>query len=402
MSKRMIENWLDGYSEYTEKTESPKNFNKWAGISAIAAALRKKVKFQLGRLSTYPNLYLVLVAEPGVARKTQALSYATDLTYKVDSIIHSADSTTRESLIEDLEIAKQDHLMLDGTMLQHNSLSIISREFESFLGQKKENARMLVLLTDLFDCGDRPWEYKTKNKGKNILNAVYLNLLAATTPESLASSLPSSAIGGGLTSRILFVWATEKTQKFAIPPRPSETLVRALTQDLEVISRITGVYEFSTSCERKWIEWYETYDNESIHRICKDRAFSGWYSRKSVFVLKLAQILTAARTNSMMIEWNVVNEALELLAEIELSMDKAFTAVGRSDITIDVTTVCSIVDKYRKIPEKQLLQIVHRDIDSNKFDNVMDTAIRCGSVLKKITDGRVIYYSVANEKECKE
>jgi len=394
MSRRNLENWLDGYAEYTALTESPRNFNRWSGISAIAAALRKKVKFQLGRLSTYPNLYLVLVAEPGVARKTQALSYATDLTYKIDSIIHSADSTTRESLIEDLEIAKQDHVMTDGTMLQHNSLSIISREFESFLGQKKENARMLVLLTDLFDCGDRPWEYKTKNRGKNILNAVYLNLLAATTPESLASSLPSSAIGGGLTSRILFVWATEKTQKFAIPPRPSEVLVKALIQDLEIISRITGVYEFSPNCEEKWINWYETYDNESIYRICKDRAFSGWYSRKSVFVLKLAQILTAARTNSMIIEWSIVEEALALLEEIEQDMDKAFTAVGRSDITVDVTAVCAIIEKYGKIHEKQLLHLVYRDMDAAKFDNVMATAIRCGSVVKEIVDGRVIYHTV--------
>ena len=399
MSRRNLGNWLDGYNEYTEKTESPRNFHKWAGIAAIAAALRKKVKFQLGRLSTYPNLYVVLVAEPGVARKTQALSYATDLTYKVDSIVHSADSTTRESLIEDLEIAKQDHLMLDGTMLQHNSLSIISREFESFLGQKKENARMLVLLTDLFDCGDRPWEYKTKNRGKNILNAVFLNLLAATTPESLASSLPSSAIGGGLTSRIIFVYADSKTEKWAEPPRPPELLVKALTQDLEMISRITGVYAFSPECRERWIHWYETYDNESIYRICKDRAFGGWYSRKSVFVLKLAQVLTAARTNSMTIEWNIIEEALELLEEIETTMDKAFTAVGRSDITVDVTNVCSIVDKYGRIPEKQLLHLVYRDMDSSKFDNVTATAIRCGSIMKEIVDGRVMYYSSRRPKE---
>jgi len=394
MSRRMLENWLDGYNEYTEKTESPRNFHKWAGISAVAAALRKKVKFQLGRLSTYPNLYIVLVAEPGVARKTQALSYATDLTYEVDSIIHSADSTTRESLIEDLEIAKQDHSMNDGTMLQHNSLSIISREFESFLGQKKENARMLVLLTDLFDCGDRPWQYKTKNKGKNVLNAVFLNLLAATTPESLASSLPSSAIGGGLTSRILFVYAQGKTEKWAEPPMPPELLVKALVQDLEVIARLTGVYEFSPECRENWKTWYETYDNESIYRVCKDRAFSGWYSRKSTFVLKLAQILTAAKTNSMVIEWNVIEEAIGLLEEVESDMDKAFTAVGRSDLTVDVTAVCSIIDKYGKIPEKQLLQLVYRDMSADKFDIVMATAIRCGSVTKAIVDGRVVYETI--------
>ena len=314
----------------------------------------------------------------------------------MDSIIQSADSTTRESLIEDLELAAQDHLMPDGTVLKHNSISIISREFESFLGQKKENARMLVLLTDLFDCGDRPWEYKTKNRGKNTLNAVYVNLLAATTPESLAASLPSSAIGGGLTSRIIFVWATKKLKKIAIPPKPPDALVRALSQDLEVIARITGTYHFSTSCEKKWIDWYENFDGDSTRYICKDYAFSGWYSRKSVFVLKLAQVLTAARTNSMVIEWNIIEEALELLEDIESDMAKAFNAVGRSDVTIDVEAIRQVISRYGTISEKQLMHIVWRDMDSAKFDNVISTAIRCGSVIKEIVDGRIIYRNADN------
>jgi hypothetical protein len=394
MSRRNLENWLDGYSEYTLQTESPRNFNKWSGISAIAAALRKKVKFQLGRLSTYPNLYIVLVAEPGVSRKTTALNYCTEITGEIDSIINSADSTTRESLIEDLELAAQDHSMDDGTNLKHNSLSIISREFESFLGQKKENARMLVLLTDLFDCGGKPWQYKTKNKGKNVLNAVYLNLLAATTPESLASSLPSSAIGGGLTSRILFVNASGERVKYAEPPVPSPVLVKALIQDLEIISRITGTYEFSPECRLKWIDWYEEFDGESIHRICKDRAFSCWYGRKSTFVLKLAQILTAARTNSLIVEWHIIEEAFALLEEVESTMDQAFTAVGRSDITVDVTAVCSIVEKYGKIYEKQLLHLVYRDMSADKFDIVIATAVRCGSITKELVGDKVIYKSV--------
>ena len=64
---------------------------------------------------------------------------------------------------------------------------------------------MLVFLTDLFDCRELPWKYRTKGRGDNTIENLYLNLLAATTPDSLASSLPALAIGGGLTSRILFI-----------------------------------------------------------------------------------------------------------------------------------------------------------------------------------------------------
>ena len=320
MTNRKLNNWLEGYLEYTNETESPKSFNLWSGVSAIASGLRKKVKFQLGRLSTYPNLYIILVAEPGVSRKTTAIDYSTDITKEVDAIIHSADSTTRESLIEDLELAAQDQLMPDGSNFKHNSLSIISREFESFIGEKSENTKIRVLLTDLFDCGSKAWEYKTKNKGKNKLNAVYLNLLAATTPDSLACALPASAIGGGLTSRILFILPTRDRKKFAEPPIPDRELVKALIHDLEIISRLAGVYRFSESCREKWIDWYNKYDGESIYRICKDRSFSSWYSRKSVFIQKLSVILLASRSDEMVIEWDIVEEAIAMLEGVERTM----------------------------------------------------------------------------------
>jgi len=72
---------------------------------------------------------------------------------------------------------------------------------------------MLVLLTDLFDCEELPWKYRTKHSGSNVIPSVFLNLVAATTPDALASALPSTAIGGGLTSRIMFIWADKKYKK---------------------------------------------------------------------------------------------------------------------------------------------------------------------------------------------
>lgn len=389
---RKLSNWLSGYLEYTGNTESPELFNLWTGISCVAAALRKKVYFSLGRIRVYPNLYIVLVAEPGTARKTQAITYGRRIMSKLDSIILSADAITMQALLEDIENASQVEHMPDGTVMTHNSLTILSREFESFLGQKKENTPMLVLLTDLFDCEELPWKYRTKNSGTNTLSAVFLNILAATTPGSLASSLPSSAIGGGLTTRILFVFMDGKHKKVAIPEPPPQTLEVALAHDLEIISRIVGVYKFSEEAKEEWIKWYESYNENSPKRICTDPSFDGWYARKPMLMLKISQALAAARSSSLVMEWETVLEAQSLIESIEKNMGKTFTAVGKSDVSSEVALVISLVEKHKVIDEKHLLHLVWRDIDAKKFDNVVATAIRSGAISREMRGPNSVIY----------
>lgn len=396
-NSRKLENWLDAYCRYTEETESAAIFHKWVGLSMLAGALRKKTWLSLGRLKVFPNLYIVLVSEPGIARKSQAISWGTEILSEVPSVITSADSITREAMLQDLETCAVDENLADGTVFRHSSLYIISKEFESFLGQKKDNTKMLVLLTDLFDAQEIPWKYRTKNSGSSTIPSVFLNLLAATTPESLASSLPTIAIGGGLTSRIIFVWASERTKRIAFPELTPEikSLKEKLTTDLNSISRIIGAYKLSDESRAKWEEWYNKYDEKAKNRICKDPSFNGWYSRKPTFIMKLIQVLTAARTNDLIIEWPDFLKAFSLLEEVEHAMVKTFSAIGRSEITADVDIVMSTIQKHGKITEKQLFLMLWRDIDSKKMDNVLATVTRTGKVRREYTatpQGNVITY----------
>ena len=138
MGERVM-SWLEDYMEYTEDTESSMLFNKWVGISTIASALRKKVWLEVGRLKVFPNLYIVLVAEPGIARKSQAITYASSIISGVSDIKVAADSTTAQSLFQELEESTTYDRLPDGTPVRHASLSVISKEFESFLGSASQN-----------------------------------------------------------------------------------------------------------------------------------------------------------------------------------------------------------------------------------------------------------------------
>lgn len=382
---RRLDNWLESYLEYTLETEPAKQFHIWTGLSAIASALRKKVWFRFGRIRIHPNLFVVLVSEPGVARKTQAITYGEEIVSEVSAIVTSADAITPQAMLEDLERSKAEEVMPDNTTLMHNSLSIISSEFESFLGQKKDNTKMLVLLTDLYDCKIRPYRYRTKGAGTNVIASAFLTLEAGTTPESLASSLPPTAIGGGLTTRILFIWADGKEKKVDVPEISAEIkeLKKHLIHDLTVMSRIVGAYTYNKESRKWWKNFYNNYEELSPERLCKDPTFRGWYSRKPTLMLKVGMLLAAAKSNTLTIGILELEEALARIESVEEVMHKAFLAVGRSEITPDVALVMTIVQREKVISEKQLMSLVWRDIDNLKFDNVINTTIRAGNIKRE-------------------
>jgi len=389
MSRRLPD-WMEGYYSYVANTESPRLFHKWTAFSVIAGALQKKVWFNFGRIKIYPNLFVVLVSEPGISRKTQAISFGEEIVAEVSGIHRSADAITPQAMLEDLETAKEDEQMRDGSTFIHNSLYIISGEFESFLGQKGDNQKMIVLLTDLFDCKTRPYKYRTKHSGSNVIESPFLNLLAATTPESLASCLPARAIGGGLTSRILFPWSEDKGTKVPVPGVTSweelqtyrkensevQRIKKELVSDLAVIRGLSGGYNYTNESYQWWVDWYTDYDERSPTRLCKDTAFKGWYSRKPLFVLKLGMILSAAKRNTMTVTSDELKEALHHIEEVEASMENAFVAVGKSDIAAEVAEVTRIIKQEGIIEERFVRQRTVRDIDNTKFDNVIKTVLQ--------------------------
>ena len=380
---RALPDWITEYLTYTENTESAAIFHKWTAISLLAAVLRRKVWFNFGRIKIFPNLYIVFVAEPGVARKTQAIGFGEEILTEVSGITLAADVTTIQALLDDLEESVSSHLLPSGENFSHASLTVSSGEFESFLGDKKENSRMLVVLTDLFDCKQRPFKTRTRHSGSNEIANPFLNIIAATTPDSLANALPSTAIGGGLTSRIIFIWAEGKRRKVDVPEKPPAIIKSNLVKDLVVISRISGGYSFSPEGREWWSKYYQAFDETDPNRICKDPAFRGWYSRKPLFILKLATILTASTTSTQLVGPPALDRALLYLEEAERTMTKTFSAVGRSAVTADVDMVRRVIKTYQLISENALLQMVWRDVDSKKFDTVIHTILRSGEVSRK-------------------
>lgn len=376
--------WLTLYEEYTSDTESAALFNRWVGISTIASALRKKTWLELGRLKVFPNMYIVLVAEPGVARKSQAISYASSIIDDIPAIITSADSITPQALIQDIEEATCYDTIPGHTVMRHASLSVISKEFESFLGSAGSSSKMLVTLTDLFDAGESPWKHRTKSSGNTLIPSVFLNILGATTPQSLQSCLSELAVGGGLTSRIMFIYSNKPSKKVAVPELTERVkeLRDILSTELMRISLLAGAFVFTEEGLNFWKNWYEDYNATSKDRMQPRREFDGWYSRKPMMIQKLSIIVSASHSNSRLVGVAELEKAIELVEEMEEGMGCIFAeeklkviASGVSE-TKQSNMLLRYVKEYGSIEEKHLLHLVWRDIDEDDFDGHMNLVLQ--------------------------
>ena len=62
------------------------------------------------------------------------------------------------------------------------------------------------------------WKYQTKGAGtSDYIDNVWVNILGGTTPGLLQSTIPVDAIGSGLTSRMVFVYADKKGKVIPTP-----------------------------------------------------------------------------------------------------------------------------------------------------------------------------------------
>lgn len=394
MSERHFANWLTEYCDYTKETEPPVHYHVWTGIYVITSALQRKVWIQFGRRRMFPNLYIVLVSPPGRCRKGAAISLGVDLLKKIPGVAVTSDSTTREQLIRAMAGAKNDLSYEDPdgaglVMEQHCSVSAISKELGSFLGVK--NTHLITFLTDIYDCDDE-WEYSTKHHGTDKIQGACLNFIGAITPDWLARNLPMDAIGGGYSSRVLFVVGRYKKQRVTIPPDSPELrrTARLLVEDLERIATLVGPYRWNKDAYTIYDEWYQGIDDDKPS--IEDPRFMGYLERKPAMVLKASMALAASKRNDLIIEADDVAQAKTLMDQLEEWMSDAFGGLGEYDKAIVIERILKQFYARKQMNFQELLRANYRDVDITGLEAILQTLQRMGEIGIMDVDGVPTYY----------
>jgi len=372
--ERHLPDWIDAFMLYTENTEPPVLYRKWTAISVIAAALQRKCRVEWGTsLVFYPNLYIVLVG-PSATGKGTAMSPGLDLLEDLKHIRIAAQSTSLQALIRRLkETNFNDPDLETGEMQMHSSMTIFSKEFTVFLGY--HNRELMSALCDWYDC-DRHWTYETIARKKEEIVGVWVNLIGGTTPDLIQSSMPLDAIGGGLTSRIIYIYEEKKSKLVPLPMQSQKEreLYTTLLHDLEKICMFSGCFKYTTDLMDAWTEWVN-YNEANPPALGKK--FDGYLGRRRTHVMKLSMIMSASRNSDdpMVITRDDFERALRTLEAAETKMPLTFKGVGHSDkagLLRDVLAYLLTL-KTDEIPFHMYAEYFQDDMDKFEMDRMLST-----------------------------
>lgn len=370
---RKLPDFIEAYVEYTKNTESPLSYHLWSAISLIAICLERRCYQIWGHSEIFPNQYIILVGPSGV-RKGEPLTIARSfLEQQGRSVI--AEAVTKESLIHKMQVSM--NTFQDGNRLQMQCpAAIVVEEFAVFLGEN--NLPFMAQLTNWYDSRGK-WSYSTRGRGEEEIMGLCVNILGSMAPDWVASSIPINAIGGGFTSRIIFVVEQRKGKTITNPNTiaPNPALREKLEADLETISKLTGEFRFDDEALALYEEWYEDQDQKVALGMpaVRDPRFQGYNSRRATHVKKIAMACSAARSDSLVVGEADFQRALALLEHAEQNMPEVFGAIGRSLYAAQTKDVMDFIAAKGVATKSEVMQRFYRDIDGKTLSIIETTLI---------------------------
>lgn len=374
---RNFPDWLGAYLQYTTPTEAPTHLRFWAGVSAIAGALQRKVWINQEFYQWYPNFYILIVAPPAVVQKTTTAGIAMRLLRQVPGAKFGPDVVTWPALIEKFAGSKVD-FPYNGSFYPQCALTLESGELGNLIDP--QDRAMVDLLVALWDGKQGTFEKETKSSGIDKIINPWINLIGCTTPAWIAGNFPDYMIGGGFTSRCVFVYAEKKVKKIAYPkrhiPPGHRELAKALVEDLIEISKLCGEYELTEEAYVWGEAWYDRHVDKPAIALNNDR-FGGYLGRKQVHIHKLAMVLAASRSPIMVISAEILQTAEQMVTDLEADMAMTFDKIGRSEVSFQIAELLKFISLHGEVKWSDAYVQVHHHFPSLRaFTDFMDGLLR--------------------------
>jgi Protein of unknown function (DUF3987) len=369
----------------------------WSGAVAVAGALRRKVWIDQYYFRWFPNLYVLLVAPPAVVNKSTTADMAIDLLREVPGIKFGPDAITWQALVTSFA-ASAESFQVGEEWLVMSAITSCATELGNLLDPR--DRQMMTNLITLYD-GRKLFEKVTKMSGSDVVQNAWFNLIACTTPSWIQENIPEGMIGGGLSSRIVYVYA-EKKEKFVpwpadVVPKDAAKTATDLISDLEHISLLAGPFR-ATPEAKEWNDaWYRKHYNggSNLH----DERFGGYVSRKQTHIWKLGMIISAAQRDTLEVTLPDIVTAHDMVTDLEQDMPKVFALVGKTPETRQSDRFIEFIRRRQAVSYEEAYRFLHAFFsDPNQIQGVMLAAVRAGFIDYKKGEGQTIIGFVWRDK----
>jgi hypothetical protein len=386
-ARRRLDNWIEAFVRYSATIQAPELFRRWAGIGMISAVMERKVWAHTKGSVLYPNLYLVLVAPPGVG-KSNVLSMTENLLRSVPGICVAPSSLTTASLVDSVALAE--------SPAGGHSLQAVASELGVFL--PAYDPSYMNTLTKLYDGEHYEERRRTGKVNHLVVDRPLLSVIGGTTPSYLNSFLPEGAWDQGFTSRTIFVYSEEILKPDIWGSDTDEThLVRLrsdLVHDLRTISRVCGRATWTSQAQEAITAWY----HDDLKPIPEHPKLAHYNSRRLAHLLKLCMSAMMARGDgSCSVTFGDYLTARKWLLDVEAVMSEIFNASVRGLQAHTLTDASFYVQKTffrdgRKPVSEQLLVTFLRDrMRVGDVTKAIEVMLRSGDIQRIIINGMVNY-----------
>lgn len=357
---RHFSDWLKAYVDYASYGEAPLHMCFWAGVAAVAGALRRRVWIDEKNWKWYPNFYIVLTAPPGIVSKSSTASIAMDLLREVPGVCFGPEVATWQSLVSGFEEVTES-FDCNGEYHAQSALTFESSEFGNLLDTR--DLQMVNLFIRLYDGKQGEFKKTTKHSGNSSIENPWLNFVACTTPSWIAQNFPEYMLSGGFVSRCLFVYAEKKRQLCAylsdvIPPNYEEMKQKLIDDLRDIAIGPLGEYKLSREAKQWGNEWYYKHNTTRPLNLTDER-FGGYIARKQTHIHKLAMVLAASCGNRMIIEAEHLQVADQMITDLEPDMAMVFSKIGKSDYSFYADRLLAFIQGKKEVKYTEAYQHVH-------------------------------------------
>lgn len=382
---RKCENWIQSFMEWSmPRSESPENYLFWTGLFSLAAVIRKHVKIPrkyLGGWECFPNIYLILVGPPGVARKSTTQDFGDSIIRKISNLPASPTIVTQASLMTELVES------IDG------SIYISVGELASLI--QKSKTEMYEFLTDGYDTR-KPITGRTIYRGKEEVANPCINLFACTQPVWIQENMPSSVITGGFARRAIFVFEDAPRQYQMYYNKVIENagglekfdkLEEDLINDLEYISTIEGEFEIPDDAHQFMEDWYQTNARKTKH---VDPRIQGYWGNRHVHAHKIAMLLHLAWSDELVLHIEDFKMAIACLENIEKRLLSVFSHIGKNTYSLDLDAIREFIKNRGSATKADIHKSFQATAAPKMIDELIGGLIKQESVIAILEDGELV------------
>lgn len=394
MTERRLKDWLTSFKEWTmPRSECPESMLEWCGLFCLSTALRRHIVVTdeyLGGWKCYPSIYIMFIAPQGIVKKSTSIGFVEELLDEVSGIEKSPDAVTIPDLLQRIQNAEE------------SSVYILSTEFSTLVN--KAGLGVYDILTDLYD-GKKKIDEGTISRGYVFASAPCLNMLAATTPKWVGANMTEDIIGGGYGSRIIAIHEDTPRQRILMYKKrlkhlretPSFAKLKVdLIHDLIYISsKLKGEFQLSDDAQdfldnERGTGWYNK--NAEAPKGTDSRLI-GYYQRRPAHIIKVAMLLHCGRTDDLILDVPVLEEAIALMTRMEPKIANVYKAIGRNVYALDMVNIVKFISEQQngRVARTELLRTFNSTAEPIKMDELLTHLIQMETI-KITTENQEIYY----------